>query len=103
MNGYKLVNKNIFYKFCEVFRKMSCSIMTDDDIVEQYNKLDISTRVQISTELKKINTASKIDGGDNQFALSIVEIHMISGKYCVDPAVAFMTGCVDVTKKYMIV
>lgn len=94
------LNRSKLHNFLETFRLMSCSIMDDDDIIKQYNSLSIAKRDKISAELKKIDTAKKIKNGDNQFALSIVEIHMISGKYDVDPAVAFMAGCADRRKNY---
>ncbi len=98
--SYISFSRSELHKFLEVFRLMSCSIMDDDEILKQYNSLSIAKREKIFNELKKIDTAKKIETADNQFALSIVEIHIVSGKYGVDPAVAYMSGCADRRKNY---
>ena len=101
--SYISLNRSDLHKFLETFRIMSCSIMEDDEIIKQYNNLSIAKREKIYNELKKIDTAKKIETADNQFALSIVEIHMVSGKYGVDPAVAYMSGCADRRKNYRLI
>ena len=102
-NGYKVINCNDFHKIAEACRAMSASIMSDEKIVKQFNELSIKKREKILKDLQKIKVNRNLDTFDEQHALTIVEIHMISGKYSIDPAVVFMTGVCKNGEKIKIV
>lgn len=72
-------------------RMLSYSIMSDENILKQYNKLDNALRNKIINEVKRIDTKGKTDTIENEFTLRVVDIHIIAGKYNIDPAVVLAT------------
>ena len=89
----------------EVCRELSYSVMSDNDILKQYNSIDQSTKNEIIKEIKEIDEKYKniIDlTADEQFSLRVVDIHIISGKRNIDPAVALMTMNLSNNKKVIL-
>lgn len=99
MGGFKMktkrkiefISNSKLERIAKASRMLSYSIMSDENILKQYNKLDNSLRNRIINEVKKIDTKGKTDTFENELVLRAVDIHIIAGKYNIDPAVVLAT------------
>jgi hypothetical protein len=100
----KIKFKNIarveFKKFAECFRELSFSIMTDNNIVREFNKTSVQDRKEIVRKIKQL----KVEEGytsDQQLILNMVDIHMIAEEYGIDPAVVLLIGTDNSNNEYI--
>lgn len=98
----KVIKTEIFHNFAEACRILSNSIISDADMVYEFNKLTENKKRQIEKEISCIDTNSKVDNHSIEWQLRIVDIHIVSGKYGVDPAVALLTGVIKSKEKLVI-
>lgn len=87
----KRVSRSDMHKFCEIYRKMTDSIMTDDAIVSQFNMVPYHTRKEICKKIKELKVERELDV-DQQFVLSLVDLHIVAGEFKLDPAVIMAIG-----------
>ena len=98
----KIITKESFHKAAEVCRILSNSIISDTDMVYEFNQLTENEKRQIEKEISLIDTKNKVDTFSIEWQLRIVDIHMVSGKYDVDPAVALLTGVIKSKDKLIV-
>ncbi len=97
-----VIKTEIFHNFAEACRILSNSIISDADMIYEFNKLTQNKKRQIEKEISCIDTNSKVDNHSIEWQLRIVDIHIVSGKYGVDPAVALLTGVIKSKEKLVI-
>lgn len=88
---FKYVTKVEFHKFAESYRALSKSIMCDSDIVHQFNSIPFHKRNQIYYRIKELRVERE-RVPDQQFVLSVVDIHIIAEEFKIDPAVVCCVG-----------
>lgn len=88
----KTIKRTDFFKTAEICRLLSSSIISDDNMIQEFNHLNSIERHQIIREIKNIDTSKKVETLSFEWNLRIVEIHIISGKHNIDPAVVLLTG-----------
>lgn len=93
--GKRIVFNNItrvgFHKFAECYRTLSGSIISDADMVSQFNSISYFIRTQICRQIKELEVERGREP-DQQFVLSVVDIHILAEKYKIDPAVVCCIG-----------
>lgn len=103
-NYYKIKSKNInkrikfkptsrysFKQIADLYRSLSASIMSDFDIINQFNGIDYSKRVKIYNRIKELEV-QKDRIIDQQFVLNIIDLHIIAAEFNIDPAVVCFVG-----------
>ena len=98
----KIIKKDSFHSLAEVCRSLSNSIISDKDMVHAFNQLTENEKRQIAKEISFIDTNNKVDTLSTEWQLRIVDIHIVSGKYDVDPAVALLTGIIKSKEKLIV-
>ena len=86
-----IINESQFHKKAEACRILSDSIISDSDLLSEYNTLSNSQRAYISKQVKNIKKYHA-ENHDVEFYLHIADIHIISGRHNVDPAVILFTA-----------
>lgn len=99
----KIISKDNFHKFAEACRILSNSIISDTDMVYEFNQLTVNERRQIVKEICSIDTKNKVDILSVEWNLRIVDIHIVSGKHNVDPAVAILTGIISPKEQLVLI
>lgn len=93
--GKRIVFKDItragFHDFAEWHRALSRSILSDADMVRQFNATPYHTRTQICRRIKELEVERGREP-DQQFVLSIVDIHILAEEFKIDPAVICCVG-----------
>jgi len=87
----KNVSHANFHDFAECYRALSGSIMSNSDIVHQFNAIPNYTRTQICQRIKRM----QVERGrefDQQFVLSVVDMHILAEEFMIDPAVVCCVG-----------
>jgi|GEM_PF-479157 len=88
---FKNVSHSDFHKFADAYRGLSGSIMGDVNIIRQFNKVPFSIRVDVCKRIKELEVECSREV-DQQFVLSIIDIHIIASEFDLDPAVVFCIG-----------
>ena len=93
--GKRIVFKDItradLHGFAECYRALSRSIMSDADMVRQFNTIPYHTRTQICRRIKELEVERSREP-DQQFVLSIVDVHILAEEFKIDPAVICCVG-----------
>ena len=93
--GKRIVFKDIsragFQDIAECHRALSGSIINDADMVRQFNAIPYHERTQICRRIKELETERGREP-DQQFVLSIVDIHILAEEFNIDPAVVCCVG-----------
>lgn len=106
---YEKMQRGKFQVIAEVCRELSYSIINDADMLKQYNYLDISQRIEIRKKVQDIEAKDRIDKldisdmPDSELLLRVVDIHIISGRFNIDPAVVCLITALDANKNYFLV
>lgn len=88
---FKDITRADFHKFAECHRALSGSIMSDADMVRQFNAVPYHVRTQICRRIKELEVErSRVV--DQQFVLSIVDVHIVAEEFNIDPAVVCCVG-----------
>lgn len=88
---FKHVTRSEFHKFAECYRTLSKSIMSDNDVVLQFNRVPFHLRTQICNRIKELQVEREREP-NQQFVLNIVDIHIIAEEFNIDPAVVCCVG-----------
>ena len=83
--------KKDFAKFCEIFKNFTYSIMSDMNIVNQFNNVPYDTRLKILDKIKHLKM-DRTKMSDQQFVLQAVDYHIVASEYNLDPAVICCIG-----------
>lgn len=97
---FKNVASSDFNKFAECYRGLSASTLSDNDIVRQFNATPYSIRVQICNRIKELKVEREY-AVNQQFVLSVVDLHVIAGEFNVDPAVVCCIGADQCRNEYI--
>lgn len=93
--GKRIVFKDMtridFHEFAECHRALSGSIISDADMVCKFNAIPYHIRTQICRQTKELEVERGREP-DQQFVLSVVDIHMLAEKFKIDPAVVCCVG-----------
>lgn len=89
--AFKYVSRTDFHKFSDCYRALSKSIMNDNDIVRQFNRIPYHIRTRVCSRIKTLQVEREREV-DQQFVLSVVDIHIIAGEFNIDPAVVCCVG-----------
>lgn len=85
-------------KFCNVFRSMTGSTMTDEDIVKNYNSINKEKKkeifLKIDTSIKDLNMPF-----DKALPLITVELNLLATEEQSDPAVLLLLYIDNLNKK----
>lgn len=65
--------------------------MNDNNIVRQFNSTPYADRVKVLSRIKKLEIEREREV-DQQFILSVVDIHIIATEFNLDPAVVCCIG-----------
>lgn len=87
----KRINKNSFKINCNLARILTGSIMSDGEILNNINKLNLKTKFEIKNRIKEIKYSTELTSQENELR-TIVDFHIISEEYKVDPAILFFCG-----------
>ena len=104
-NKIEFIERHKFHIIAETCRIYSYSIMNDNEMLKQYNSIDQSTKNEIIKVVKEIDKKYKNINDltdDERFSLRVVDIHIISGRHNIDPAVALMTLSLTNNKKVIL-
>ncbi|WP_018213160.1 hypothetical protein [Desulfitobacterium hafniense] len=89
--NFKDITRAGFHDFAECHRALSGSIMSDADMVRQFNAIPYHARTQICRRIKELEVErSRVP--DQQFVLSIVDVHILAEEFNIDPAVVCCVG-----------
>lgn len=98
----KIIKKDCFHKLAEACRSLSNSIISDEDMIHEFNQLKENKKRQIAKEISLIDINNEVDTISIEWQLRIVNIHIVSGKYNVDPAVAILTVIIKSNEKLIV-
>lgn len=98
--AFKNISQTDFNKFANCYRELSKSIMNDSDIIRQFNSTPYADRVKVFSRIKELEIERE-RAVDQQFILSVVDIHIIATEFNLDPAVVCCIG-VDTCKNEFI-
>lgn len=87
------ISKENFHKMAECYRELTAGILDDKGIVREFNqtKSDVRHKVIAEIKLAEVKRDKEIN---QQFALMIVDMHIIAAKYDIDPATVCCIGSV---------
>lgn len=88
---FKDITREEFHHFAECHRALSGSIMSDADMVHQFNATPYHIRNQIYRQIKELQVERNREP-DQQFVLTVVDIHILAEKFKIDPAVVCCIG-----------
>lgn len=88
---FKNISQSDFNKFANCYRELSKSIMSDRDIIQQFNRTPYAVRVKVCNRIKEL-TVEREREIEQQFILSVVDIHIIAEEFDLDPAVICCIG-----------
>jgi hypothetical protein len=88
---FKNISQSDFNKFANCYRELSKSIMSDRDIIQQFNRTPYTVRVKVCNRIKEL-TVEREREIEQQFVLSVVDIHIIAEEFDLDPAVICCIG-----------
>lgn len=97
---FKYITRTDFHRFAECYRGLSASILSDNDILRQFNETAYHIRVQICNRIKELKVEREYVV-DQQFVLSIVDLHIIAEEFNVDPAVVCCVGVDQCKNEYI--
>jgi hypothetical protein len=97
---FKNVTKFDFHKFAECYRELSSSNMSDNDIIQQFNSTSYDIRVQICKRIRELKV-ERDRAIDQQFILSIVDLHIVAAEFNIDPAVVCCIGADQCRNEYI--
>jgi len=93
--GKRIVLKDIsrkdFHDFAECHRTLSRSIISDIDMVHQFNAIPYHARALICRRIKEL----EVERGrelEQQFILNVVDLHILAEEFNIDPAVVCCVG-----------
>lgn len=77
----------------ECYRQLTAGILDDKGIIYEFNrtKSDIRQKVVEEIKLAKVKREKEVN---QQFALMIVDVHIIAAKYDIDPTTVWCIGSV---------
>lgn len=102
---FEKISKSKLHKIAKICRSISYSIINDVNMIKQYNTLAVAERKEIREEMGNMDIVDKSDVSDipdSGFLLQVVDIHIISGKHNIDPAVACLTIILKQNRQYFI-
>jgi hypothetical protein len=88
---FKDISRARFHDYAESYRALSGSIMSDADMVRQFNTVPYHMRTQICRRIKEM----EVERGrvfDQQFVLNMVDVHILAEEFSIDPAVVCCVG-----------
>lgn len=88
---FKDITRASFHDIAECHRALSGSIMSDTDMVCQFNAVPYYTRTEICRRIKELEVErSRVP--DQQFVLNIVDVHILTEEFNIDPSVVCCVG-----------
>lgn len=97
---FKDINRADFKQFADCYRALSVSIMSDSDIVSQFNRVSFGERKKVCEKIKQLKV-QRDRVLDQQFVLSVVDLHIIAAEYNLDPAVVCCIGADNLRNEFI--